>query len=111
VWCYDSAYTSIISSHQQQKEQNILHTSPNPFTNELYIHFETPGNQMAQVSIYDMQGNLIRILNSKKLSHGYHELIWNGKDNNGREVQYGLYLMRLQSGRKVYVKKVLRMNQ
>jgi len=37
---------------------------------------------------------------------GYHQLSWNGKYENGRQAQSGLYLVRLISGSQVITNKV-----
>ncbi len=43
----------------------------------------------------------------KELPAGYHTVVWNGDDNNGKESASGVYFYRLISGDKSAYKKML----
>jgi hypothetical protein len=76
-------------------EQNL----PNPFYTETSIRYSIPaslsGPQPVMLRIYDMQGKLVRELVNGDRKSGFHEIIWSGRDENGRRVSAGTYVCRL----------------
>ncbi|MCX6233829.1 MAG: T9SS type A sorting domain-containing protein [Bacteroidetes bacterium] len=80
---------------------------PNPFTIKLTIVFEMKSNKDFQLKIYTIQGKLINTLINENKSSDEHEITWDGKDQNGKEVTPGLYLIRLQSGRNILTRSVI----
>ena len=79
---------------------------PNPFKIETTIEFELEKAKQINISIYNLNGKHIKTLKNEYTSEGEYRLIWNGKGKNGKEVNSGLYLIRLQSGRKIITKAV-----
>ncbi|MCD4789953.1 MAG: T9SS type A sorting domain-containing protein [Bacteroidales bacterium] len=79
---------------------------PNPFKSETTIEFKTEKTQQINISIYNLNGKLIKTLKNEYIKPGEYRTIWNGKGKNGKEVNSGLYLIRLQSGRKIITKAV-----
>ncbi len=70
-----------------------LHTSPNPFADELSIRTEGSKSAPAVVSVYNVKGQLIRTLNTNLNS----ELAWDGRDDKGLATANGVYFLRLFS--------------
>ncbi len=85
------------------KEYNIY---PNPFKTQTTIEFTISKKQQIYISIYDLNGKHIKTLKKKYFDAGTYRTIWNGKAENGKEVNKGLYLVRLQSGRNIITKPV-----
>ncbi len=99
--------SDIISSFTDYQRQNLkVNIYPNPFHQKVRINFETNGSKRTLLKIYTMQGKLINTLIDENKLPGKYEIIWNGKDNNGKEVSSGLYLVRLQSGRNILTRSV-----
>lgn len=78
---------------------------PNPTTAFAYIPFfigiEESG-RVLQVDIYDELGRQVRVLaDSKSAVPGDYRLIWNGRDDDGREVSQGNYFVQVRIGEKV----------
>ena len=48
-----------------------------------------------RLRLFDLAGRLLRQIDSEVLA-GHHELRWDGRDENGRSVPPGLYLLELQ---------------
>ena len=63
---------------------------PNPFNPETSIPFYTPEQASVSVRIYDLLGRSVRTLLAKRVSAGYHNVVWNGTDNDGRPVGSGV---------------------
>jgi len=82
---------------------------PNPFNPETTISFELPKASTANLSIYNVKGQLVKTLLDGNLALGKHSLVWNGTDNNGRSVPSGLYFYRLTTEGKTETKKMMLM--
>ena len=87
--------------------QNPIKIFPDPFKEKTTISINTEKNQKNKLEIYDIKGKLIKTFIDKNINSGVHEFIWKGKDQNEKEVQPGIYLVRLQSGRKVFTQRVV----
>jgi len=72
--------------------------APNPFNPNTTIHFDIPaGGSLAALRIYDVSGKLIRTLVEGSCAAGRHAVVWNAKDDQGRNVASGVYFCRLQA--------------
>jgi len=70
--------------------------APNPFNPQTVISFELAAAQDVRVSIYGVDGRLIRDLGQGMLSPGAHEMVWTGRDRSGRLVSSGIYFVIVQ---------------
>jgi flagellar hook assembly protein FlgD len=59
--------------------------------------------------VYDVAGRIVRHLHRSALSVGQQRLIWDGRNDAGRTVGAGLYVVRVQAGRLSLSAKVLRL--
>ena len=69
---------------------------PNPFNPETRISFALPEAGEVELSIYNLQGQIVRKLISQQVNAGHHEVIWNGKDEAGQILPSGVYLHKLK---------------
>ena len=79
---------------------------PNPFNSEVAIRFTLDGSQPIEIAIYNVAGQKVRTVASGALSVGTHRLIWDGRDDLGREVATGLYLVQLSDRQRSVVRKI-----
>jgi len=70
---------------------------PNPFNPETTFNFSLKEAGKVRLDIYNLRGQLVRCLVNGNLNRGIHNLVWNGKDTNGRSVGSGVYLYRLET--------------
>ena len=71
---------------------------PNPFAGETTLSFDLPRAGAVSVSLYDLQGRLVRtLLDGAPLASGSRELVWDGRDDSGRSTANGVYLCRVQT--------------
>ena len=70
-------------------------TIPNPFNPMTTISFALPKTTQVQLRVYDLSGKLVTTLAEETLSAGQHEVIWTGRDDNGRQAASGMYFYRL----------------
>ncbi len=86
----------------------VLHGNyPNPFNPETAIAFSLPEGGNINIRIFNLNGTLIRNLIHGFLSEGYHEIVWNGKDNSGKIVSSGEYIYRVETSTSVSAGKML----
>ncbi|NIV15479.1 MAG: T9SS type A sorting domain-containing protein [Aliifodinibius sp.] len=80
---------------------------PNPFNPATAIQFALPGTEHVKLQIYNMAGQLIKTLINKKLQAGYHEAIWDGREQNGTKVASGIYFYKFTAGSFTKVRKMM----
>jgi hypothetical protein len=83
-------------------EQNF----PNPFNPETSIKFHLPVRTNVTLRIYNALGQEVRTLINGLQEPGIHNAVWDGKDNNGRRLTSGIYLVRLEAGDFVMMRKM-----
>ncbi len=76
----------------------LIGNYPNPFNPTTEIRFQLPEKSHVVVRILNTLGQEIRILADGQYERGYHNLRWDGKDNNGNLVASGIYLYQMQAG-------------
>ena len=107
---------SLVRLGELGEPQNIIPTIdklqlhgnyPNPFNPETNISFSLPKEQKIELTIYNLKGQKVRQLVSGQLSAGEHSVIWEGKEDNGKQVSSGLYLYKLKTKDQELSKKML----
>ena len=78
-----------------------LRISPNPGSDLFGIRFTSGRSQWVTVDIYDARGLKIRHLLAEEMAAGPREVDWDRRDDGGRRVASGLYLVRVQTDRAV----------
>ncbi len=83
----------------QTQAFNLFPCHPNPFNPTTTISYEIPAESRVELAIYDVMGRLVKTLRSGELeTGGFHDVVWQGKDEKGRAVSSGVYLYRIQAG-------------
>jgi len=91
----------------QPTEFIVYNNFPNPFNPTTTISYELPKNSFVNIIIYDVLGREVKVLLSGELVSGFHEIIWDGKDNFGRSVGAGVYFNLIQAGEFRQTKKMV----
>ncbi|MCK9609906.1 MAG: SBBP repeat-containing protein [Candidatus Cloacimonas sp.] len=80
---------------------------PNPFNPLTTIDYEISMPADVKIEVYNNRGQLVRnfILGYKE--QGSYKLTWEGEDNNGCLCSTGIYYIRMQAGKKIYIKKAV----
>ena len=69
---------------------------PNPFNGMTKIQFELIGHSKIDLTIYSIDGKEVRnLIKNQGMSAGTHGVLWDGKDNKGKEVSTGIYFIKL----------------
>lgn len=81
----------------EKEDQYHLACFPNPFNESLNISFSLEAPANLQIEIFDVQGRSLRLLTNGNFSTGYHQLTWNGADDNGNKFPNGIYFIETTS--------------
>lgn len=80
---------------------------PNPFNPTTTIEFNLPSSGSASLTIYDILGRTVARPVSRQLAAGKHEVVWDGRDQNGLPAASGVYFYRLVCGEFMETKKMI----
>jgi len=69
---------------------------PNPFNASTTIQYEIPAPSQVKLTIYNIEGKVIRILVNGNSSPGYFNILWNGRDEHGQTASSGNYFYELR---------------
>jgi hypothetical protein len=108
--CYE--YQGYTGSHDNEIALNNFTATnyPNPFNPETTIEFNNPVQGQVNINIYNLKGQLVKSLLHDNLNYGLHQVIWRGKDSNGKQVSSGVYFYKISSGQnKSVTKKIILM--
>jgi hypothetical protein len=81
----------ISSTPMLPTELSLEQNYPNPFNPQTTIAYQVDAVQRIDVVIYDLLGRVVRTLYSGPCAPGYHQLIWDGHNDQGLTVPSGLY--------------------
>jgi hypothetical protein len=73
-------------------------SSPNPFAKTTAISFSLKNEEQVEMRIYDLAGRVVRTVLDARLGGGHHQVVWDGRDDSGRHVAHGIYMLRLRAG-------------
>ena len=79
----------------------LLPCRPNPFNPRTTIRFELAEAGATRLVVLDLAGRLLRTLIEAPLDRGPGSVVWDGRDDSGRDAAAGTYLLRLESGGEV----------
>ena len=79
------------SSLADQLEKHDVQTMPNPTNNSMTIEYSLPKTSMVQITISDMEGNVITQTMAEQRESGKNTFLWNGHNAQGNAVANGKY--------------------
>jgi len=86
----------------------LFQNEPNPVINSTRIAFNLHETAKVDLAVYNLKGQLVKKLYSGVTSK--HTVMWNGKDEQGNELESGVYLYRLLlNGKTEETKKLILM--
>ena len=105
---YCSTPTSVESPGAPPPAVALLHApAPNPFNPRTAVRFTLPRAARARLSVYSVQGALVRVLADRVFPAGEHRLDWDGRDDRGQAVGSSAYLVRLEAEGRSEARKVV----
>ena len=96
----------------QIRKDALYQNFPNPFNPETWLPYQLATEAEVSISIYNVDGHLIRTLNLGAQPEGVYltkekAAYWDGQDNTGQQVSSGPYFYHLQAGDYSATKKMV----
>ncbi len=79
---------------------------PNPFNPNTTISYELRRAGPVRLDLYDLRGRRVRRLVDTAQSAGIQRVVWDGRDDQGRRLASGVYLLRLEAAQESFTRKV-----
>jgi len=79
---------------------------PNPFNPSTTLSFSLTEAGPVNLSVFNLRGELVITLADRIFDAGPLKIEWNGRDQNGIEVDSGVYFYRLSTGRQTLTRKM-----
>ena len=96
-----------IGDNKLPQEITLNQNFPNPFNPDTTITFSLPEDTSIILDIYNVSGQKVRTIVNSSVNHGIHSVVWNGKDDDGRNVSSGIYLYRLCAGKTAITRRMI----
>ncbi|MCK4546196.1 MAG: hypothetical protein KAW17_02030 [Candidatus Eisenbacteria sp.] len=80
---------------------------PNPFNPSTTVRFSIPQPSHVLLTVHDIRGRRVAILEDGLCPAGYSVQHWDGKDDAGREVASGIYFLHMQAAEYAAVRKMV----
>jgi len=95
----------------QEVEKSMLKVTnhPNPFNPGTNISYTLQNAEHMKVSIYNVQGQLIRTLVDEIQPAGSYTVRWDGLKENGEKAVSGMYMYRIEAGKQTLTQKMILM--
>jgi hypothetical protein len=105
-----SSWTDVEAENEEEAAPSgfsLSNNYPNPFNPETKIGYSLSKSSQVKLEIFNVLGQRIRTLVDEHQTAANREVVWDGKDENGKEVSSGVYLCKLQAGDLVQTKKMV----
>jgi hypothetical protein len=104
----------VVVSVEDQKQEikipdsfSLEQNYPNPFNPSTRIIYNLPNSCQVSLKIYRIEGELIRTIKDEYQSAGRHEVLWDGKNEQGAAVSSGVYFYTLYADEFVKARKMV----
>ncbi len=84
----------------------ISQNYPNPFNPMTRFEVSLAVEGDAKIRVIDLQGREVSLLHDGSMAAGTHAIVWNGRDESGKELPSGIYLLSLEADRESRVRKI-----
>jgi hypothetical protein len=106
----DTSATAVSELQGRASDLALSAVEPNPFATSTRIAFSLPRRQNTKLSVIDVTGRTVRVLLDGDAPAGTRDVRWDGRDNDGRNVASGVYMVRLETADGVRTAKVARLH-
>jgi hypothetical protein len=104
---YETVLIAASDNTELPTEFGLAQNYPNPFNATTTISFSIARDGQASLSIFDLLGRRVKVLQSGQVSAGQHSFIWDGRDESGHGVTSGLYFYKLDTTEGALTRKMV----
>lgn len=83
---------------------------PNPFKGKITLNLSLSKDSHVCIKVYNTAGQMVGNLLDKQLPKGHHQMNWHGKDETGKGLSNGVYLLRAKTDEEVVNRVVILVN-
>ncbi len=81
---------------------------PNPFRDTTTFRIKAGNSESVELAIYSLRGEAVRNIRCQTGQIGEISIVWDGRDDQGRQVANGIYFCRMKAGNYSEVRKLIR---
>ena len=108
VSAWDFAENDATTEKSLPSTYSISRIVPNPFNPSTTIYFQVPPpGDIVRIAIYNVAGQIIKVLLNDYQDPGYHEITWNGFDEKDEHVSSSVYFARMSANEFRETKKMV----
>ena len=104
---YTAQLAPVVGINENIFEELTVNSYPNPFIDWTTIRFSLEKESKVVISIYDLNGKLIKNLAGRNYPSGQTTLTWNRENANGHRVSSGTYILSLDVNGKKSSRKLI----
>jgi flagellar hook assembly protein FlgD len=110
--CYEYGAPQYVDVEEHEITNSSVHNPnlsnyPNPFNPETTISFDLAEPGKVKLAIYNIKGQKVKTLMDCTTAPGTYECNWNGKDESGKPVSSGQYIVKLKQDKKETATKIM----
>jgi cyclomaltodextrinase len=101
--------TSVQAEHGVPLSYSLDQNYPNPFNPATVIQFSLAGNGLVPVKleVYNVLGQKVKTILDESRTPGVYRVLWEGRNDSGRQVASGVYFYMLQSKGFIQTRKMI----
>ncbi len=110
AWVNGVWYPTKVADPPEDKVPEKFHlypNYPNPFNTSTVIRYDLPQANIITLEIYNLLGQKVKTLVNSFQSSGQHQILWDGREDKGKQLSSNLYICRLQVGNVIKFQKLV----
>lgn len=92
-----------------ENASGLIQNTPNPFNASTVIDYALSEERSIKLEVYNIRGELVRVLFDGNQQAGRHAITWNGRGDQGDVLKSGVYIVRLQTEGSAQTMKMLKL--
>ena len=102
----EPTHSQYLYSVSDSSRIQLFQNAPNPFHDTTKIYFYVPDNGIVNISIFTLDGKMIKKYQKSVSQKGVYNVSWNGENQNNEVVSSGIYICQVQFGKTADSKKL-----
>ncbi len=87
--------------------KETMKAAPNPFVDRTTITYATIDGELSSLKVYDLVGQLVKVLVNEVKVGGEHSISWDGTSDNGARLPTGQYFYVLETQNEAIAKRIM----
>lgn len=104
-----SLQVGVEEEKEHQATSPMLYAFPNPASRNSAFTYTITQNDLVDLSVFDIQGRLVKTLVNGVQNPGTHTVTWDGLDNSNNHVAAGVYFCKLTTADQEAIEKLVLM--